>query len=97
MMKEEIALDPELSSMIDAFGRMEAAGFTAGSEWAAAHALCQDHEGEPAFDWGHALCHRVEGDEANARYWYRRAGRPVPSGSFEEEWQAMKVALSSKP
>jgi hypothetical protein len=24
----------------------------------------------------HAVLHKIEGDAANARYWYRRAGRP---------------------
>ena len=43
--------------------------------------------------WVHAYLHRVEGDLANAGYWYRRAGRPVGSGSQDEEWSAIAAAL----
>jgi hypothetical protein len=65
-----------------------------GPEWEAVHTICQAHEGEPLFDWGHALCHRVEGDDANAGYWYRRAGKPQPVVSLSQEWEEMKIALS---
>jgi hypothetical protein len=44
-------------------------------DWDGAHALVQDHEGEAVPDWIHAVLHRIEGDEGNARYWYRRAGK----------------------
>jgi hypothetical protein len=44
-------------------------------DWGGAHAIVQDHEGEPLADWIHGLVHRVEGDLDNARYWYRRSGR----------------------
>ena len=27
--------------------------------------------------WIHAVVHRMEGDLANAGYWYRRVGRPL--------------------
>lgn len=46
--------------------------------WDAAHVLAQDHEGEPLFDWLHAVLHRREGDDGNARYWVRRVGLPDP-------------------
>ncbi len=39
----------------------------------AAHRICQRHEGEPTFDYWHAMLHRREGDFGNSRYWYRRA------------------------
>jgi hypothetical protein len=48
-------------------------------DWEAAHALAQGHEGAPAADWLHAVLHKIEGDAANSRYWYRRT-----SHSFEE-------------
>lgn len=35
----------------------------------------------------HAYLHRVEGDENNAGYWYRRAGKPHSSAPRAEEWQ----------
>ena len=43
--------------------------------WEEAHGLVQRHEGDPLADWIHAVVHKVEGDGANSRSWYRRAGR----------------------
>jgi hypothetical protein len=62
-------------------------------EWDAAHALVQAAEGEPDHDWVHAHLHRVEGDLANAGYWYRRAGRGVARGSLDAEWAEIAAAL----
>ena len=62
-------------------------------EWDASHGIVQQHEGEAGCDWVHALLHRIEGDAANAAYWYRRAGRPVATGSIEAERDAMLSAL----
>ncbi|QNH63046.1 hypothetical protein [Hymenobacter sediminicola] len=58
-------------------------------EWETAHDIAQQHEGDPLFDWLHALLHRQEGDTSNAAYWYRRAGRPVFVGSSRAEWEAL--------
>lgn len=88
-------MNPELAALIAAFDRLAANDFAMGAGWDDVHNLCQAHEGEQAFDWGHALCHRIEGDEWNAGYWYRRAGKPVAAGSFADEWAAMRVTLST--
>ncbi len=88
-------MNPELASLIAAFDRLASTDFAMGSDWEEVHNLCQAHEGMADFDWGHALCHRIEGDDWNATYWYRRAGKPVATGSFAEEWAAMKAKLSS--
>lgn len=61
--------------------------FEVGPDMERAHAICQDHEGEWAFDWIHALVHRIEGDDGNAAYWYRRAGKSRHAGPKQEEWQ----------
>ena len=64
-------------------------------DWHAAHALAQaqdDAEGA----WVHAYLHRVEGDLANAGYWYRRAGRPVSGQPLQEEWAALAAALLAR-
>ena len=45
-------------------------------DWAAAHRLAQA-EDDADGAWVHAYLHRVEGDLANAGYWYRRAGKPA--------------------
>ena len=43
----------------------------------------------------HAHLHRVEGDLANARYWYARAGRPEATGGLDEEREEIARALSN--
>jgi hypothetical protein len=88
-------MEPDNSSLIVAFDQLAAAGFTIGPQWQAVHEICQSREGEQPFDWGHALCHRIEGDDGNAGYWYRRAGKPVATGPFADEWAAMKAELST--
>jgi len=49
-----------------------------GGDWHAAHDIVQQHEGDARADWIHAVLHRIEGDLANARYWYRRCGQTLP-------------------
>ncbi len=44
----------------------------------------------------HAYLHRLEGDLANADYWYRRAGTERPAASLQEEWVAIAVALLAR-
>ncbi|KGD99526.1 MULTISPECIES: hypothetical protein [Rhizobium/Agrobacterium group] len=85
----------DLAQLVQAFGSLAANGFVMGAEWQAVHEICQAHEGEPLFDWGHALCHRIEGDDRNADYWYRRAGKRRAAGTVAEEWSAMKAELSA--
>ena len=46
-------------------------------EWDKAHAIVQQDESKLGC-WAHGIVHIVEGDVGNARYWYRRAGRPFP-------------------
>lgn len=53
--------------------------------WNEAHNIAQSHEGEKDFDRLHAYLHRVEGDEWNAGYWYRRAGIKIPGKSTDDE------------
>lgn len=63
-------------------------------EWNEAHELVQ-HESGAAAAWVHAHLHRVEGDEWNAGYWYRRAGKPTGSGDLDQERLAIAVELIS--
>ena len=60
--------------------------------WDGAHDAAQAGEGG-AGDWVHAYLHRKEGDNGNAAYWYRRAGKPVCRASLDEEWAAIAGAL----
>jgi hypothetical protein len=42
-------------------------------KWEEAHRRVQASENDPAACWIHAVLHKIEGDAANARFWYRRA------------------------
>jgi hypothetical protein len=53
--------------------------------WEKAHALIQDMEDKNAA-WIHAYLHRKEGDNWNADYWYRRAGKSRPDANLDTEW-----------
>lgn len=61
-------------------------------EWAEAHRLAQSDK-SAAGAWVHAYLHRVEGDLANAGYWYRRAGKPPAANPLEQEREAIIRAL----
>jgi len=50
-------------------------------EWQAAHAIVQEDEESRLFCWAHGIAHIMEGDRSNARYWYRKAGRPFDEGT----------------
>lgn len=82
--------ETEITAALDA---LVAEDFQMTSAWKRAHELAQAHEGEALFDRLHALCHRIEGDTPNARYWYRRAGVVPAEGSFTDEADALRAAL----
>jgi hypothetical protein len=48
-----------------------------GGDWQAAHLIAQKYEDDDVASWIHAVVHRMEGDLANAGYWYRRVRRPM--------------------
>lgn len=70
-------------------------GFATGTEWERAHGIAQAHEGEQIFDAIHALAHRIEGDDWNARYWDRRAGTDLGGRGHQAEWDALAARLAS--
>ena len=47
-------------------------------DWEAAHKIVQ-RDPSPEGSWAHGIVHLLEGDSANAAYWYRRIGREAPS------------------
>jgi hypothetical protein len=61
-------------------------------DWDAAHTVAQDVP-DPDGAWVHAYLHRKEGDHGNAAYWYRRAGKPVATGTLEDEWHQLVAAF----
>lgn len=76
-----------------ALDALEAGNCQMGPEWETAHNIAQAYEGQAAFDRIHALVHRIEGDEFNAGYWYRRAGVAPASGSLSDELVMLKSEL----
>ena len=63
-------------------------------EWEAAHAIVQEDEDSRLFCWAHGIVHIMEGDRPNARYWYRKAGRPFDQEtSASDEIKALKAAI----
>lgn len=47
-------------------------------DWEAAHKIVQRDSSQEG-SWAHGIVHLLEGDLANAAYWYRRIGREAPS------------------
>lgn len=72
---------------------LRALWWTGKGDWDQAHNLVARASGQ-AEAWVHAHLHRVEGDQANAAYWYRIAGKAVCELSLEEEFEALVEALT---
>lgn len=83
-------MDPSLRRLLQ-----DAVAKALAGDWQGAHVVAQDHEDEPLANWIHAVVHRMEGDLANAGYWYRRIRRPLREGvSTEAELREIEAALS---
>ena len=64
-------------------------------DWNGAHALVQRYEDDATACWLHACLHKMEPDEANSRYWYRRSGHSYEAyGDPRAELVAIKAALT---
>ncbi|MFL9709640.1 hypothetical protein [Methylobacillus sp. Pita1] len=50
---------------------LQAVELALNDDWDAAHEIAQDSNDVVAH-WIHAVLHKIEGDEWNSRYWYRR-------------------------
>ena len=62
-------------------------------DWQAAHEIAQDSQ-DPLAAWAHGIVHLIEGDESNARYWYKQAKRPFPGmDAIDTEIGALESAL----
>ena len=61
-------------------------------EWAHAHDLVDELE-SPEGMAVHAYLHRKEGQDWNAEYWYRRAGKDFYRPSLQAEWEALVSGL----
>jgi hypothetical protein len=82
-----------LSPPLEALWWLRKGGLAVGADWERAHEICQAGEGSPDYDAVHALAHWIEGDRANADYWYRRAGRRPGAADVAGEWEHLVSAL----
>ena len=63
-------------------------------DWRAAHEIVQKDEDSALSCWAHGIVHVMEGDLANARYWYREAKRAFPEKfSVTDEIAQLKAAM----
>jgi hypothetical protein len=64
-------------------------------DWEGAHKIAQRDEADATSCWLHAILHKIEGDAANARYWYARAGQSFEAyPDPQAELAALKAALT---
>ena len=52
---------------------LQAIDLALAGQWDAAHGIVQQYETDITAAWIHAVLHKIEGDDSNSRYWYRRA------------------------
>ena len=71
---------------------VQALWYDAKGNWEKAHELIQDLPDKQAA-WIHAYLHRKEGDQWNADYWYRNAGKQRPALTLQQEWEQLATAL----
>jgi hypothetical protein len=64
-------------------------------DWEGAHKIVQQDESDQTCSWIHAVLHKIEGDAANSRYWYGRAGQAYEAyADANAELMAIKAALT---
>lgn len=73
---------------------LKALWYDSKNDWHKSHEIAQDINDRTG-SWIHAYLHRKEGDLSNAGYWYRKAGKAMPSYSLQEEWEQMARDLSA--
>jgi hypothetical protein len=71
---------------------VQALWWDAKGDWPKAHKLVDALDSTEGMAV-HAYLHRKEGDEWNANYWYRRAGRRFHRPTLEAEWDALVEGL----
>jgi hypothetical protein len=86
---ECVAQGPELRQEL-----MRAVDLALGGDWESAHSIVQKHEDDATACWVHAVLHKIEGDESNSRYWYRRSSQAYEAyAEPKAELTAIKAAL----
>jgi hypothetical protein len=73
---------------------MRAVDLALAGDWESAHGIVQTHEDDVTACWVHAVLHKIEGDESNSRYWYRRSSQAYEAyAEPKAELTAIKAAL----
>ncbi len=57
-------------------------------DWDASHNIAQDYS-DPIANWIHAVLHKIEGDEFNSKYWYKKT-----AGQQYETFESAKNELN---
>jgi hypothetical protein len=90
--KQSVSTTPPPTALGSA---VQALWWDAKGDWGKAHE-CAQAQNDQAGAWVHAYLHRKEGDNANAGYWYRRAGKSPATVSLDAEWDTIAAALLEK-
>ena len=65
--------------------------------WDRAHKIVQAYDADMNACWIHAVLHKIEGDHANAMYWYRRASKePESDNDTICQLRAIREALVTR-
>ena len=65
-------------------------------DWHGAHKIVQEYEDDATACWIHAVLHKIEGDESNSRYWYRRTAHAYEAyADGRTELEAINAVLAS--
>lgn len=65
------------------------------NQWDAAHRLIQEYY-DPISCRIHGYLHCLEGDLANARYWYDRAGQTLPNPPWDDEFNLLDTIVKNQ-
>jgi len=60
-------------------------------DWHGAHNIAQDYSDNTA-NWIHAVLHKIEPDEWNSRYWYRRTDKEYED--YEDATEEFRAILA---
>ena len=71
---------------------LQALWHQARGDWKEAHRLAQAQDDQNCA-WVHGYLHRVDGNDARAGKWYRRADRSQSSAPLEKEWEEIVSML----
>jgi hypothetical protein len=84
-----------MGAMAQQLELMQAVDLAISGDWHGAHKIVQEYEDDGTACWIHAVLHKIEGNEANSRYWYRRTSRVYEAyADPRAELEAIKAALT---